>query len=61
MYVSDAGAVKDLSPELENAYGPIVFSPSLSLTDYSVSVFLNAYGQTSVTVCGNAYVLVQFL
>ena len=42
MCLSDAGAVKDLSPERENAHIPRVFSLSLGTTDYNVSALSNA-------------------
>lgn len=57
---SDAGTVKDLSPERANAYDPRVSSPSLGLTDYNILFQSNACGWTSVTVRGNVYVLARF-
>ena len=57
---SDAGAVKDLSPELENAYGPRTSSPSLGLTDCNAFILQKASCPTSVTARGKVYVFASF-
>ena len=56
---SDAGAMKDLSPDLRNAHFPRISNPSLGRTDYNVILLSNARDWTSVTVRGNVYVLAQ--
>ena len=58
--LNDAGAVKDLSPELENAYGPRTSSPSLGLTDYNAFLFQKASYLITITVCGKVYVFASF-